>query len=77
MLSFSMRRLLTACLLFLVRRRISLKNSLPKVSALQGEDVFRIAIRSVLAQTESILNALPAMVRTNQVDALILDSAQR
>ena len=47
------------------------------VSALHGEDAFRVGIRSLLAQTESILKSLPEIVRTNRVDALILDTTQR
>jgi zeaxanthin glucosyltransferase len=50
---------------------------LGEVSALQGEDAFRVGIRSLLAQTESILKSLPEIVRTNRVDALILDTTQR
>jgi zeaxanthin glucosyltransferase len=50
---------------------------LREVSALQGEDAFRVGIRSLLAQTESILKSLPEIVRTNRVDALILDTTQR
>ena len=47
------------------------------VSTLQGDDVLKSAVRRVLAQTETILKSLPAMVRANQVDALILDTVQR
>ena len=50
---------------------------LGEVSALHGEDAFRVGIRSLLAQTESILKSLPEIVRTNRVDALILDTTQR
>ena len=54
-----------------------IKEMVRDVSALQGDDVLNRAIRVVLAQTETILKSLPAMVRANRVDALILDTVQR
>ena len=45
-------------------------------STRHGEDALRTAIRQVLAQTETILKSLPAMVRANGVDALLLDNVQ-
>jgi zeaxanthin glucosyltransferase len=54
-----------------------IKEMVRDVSALQGDDVLNRAVRVVLAQTETILKSLPAMVRSNRVDALILDTVQR
>src|ERR1700761_3029512 len=66
-------------------------NGLPVVSALekdhisenraeqskrQGEDALRSGVAQVLAQTEAILKSLPEIVRTNGVDALLLDTVQ-
>jgi hypothetical protein len=45
-------------------------------STRHGEDAVRSAIRQILAQTETILKSLPAMVRANGVDALLLDNVQ-
>jgi len=42
----------------------------------QGEDALRSGIRQVLAQTEMILTSLPDIIRTNGVDALLLDTVQ-
>ena len=42
----------------------------------QGEDALRSGVRQVLAQTETILKSLPEIVRTNGVDALLLDTVQ-
>jgi MGT family glycosyltransferase len=50
--------------------------SRPEVSKLQGEDALKFAIRVVLAQTESVLKSLPAIVQANGVDALLLDTVQ-
>jgi MGT family glycosyltransferase len=41
-----------------------------------GEDALRSGVRQVLAQTETILKSLPEIVRTNGVDALLLDTVQ-
>ena len=41
-----------------------------------GEDALRSGVRLVLAQTETILKSLPEIVRTNGVDALVLDNVQ-
>ena len=54
-----------------------IKEMVRDVSALQGDDVLNRAVRVVLAQTETILKSLPAMVRANRVDSLILDTVQR
>jgi zeaxanthin glucosyltransferase len=47
------------------------------VSTLQGDDVIDRTLRAAFAQTETILESLPAMVKENRVDALILDTVQR
>ena len=41
-----------------------------------GEDAVRSGVRQLLAQTETILKSLPETVRTNSVDALLLDTVQ-
>jgi zeaxanthin glucosyltransferase len=48
-----------------------------EVSSLQGDDALNLALHAILAQTESILNSLPAMVKANRLDALVLDTTQR
>ena len=52
-----------------------IKEMVRDLSTLQGDDVLNRAFRIVLAQTQTILKSLPAMVRANQVDALILDAS--
>ena len=47
-----------------------------EVSKLQGEDVWQVSVRAVLAQTESILKSLPAVVQAHGVDALLIDAVQ-
>jgi zeaxanthin glucosyltransferase len=48
----------------------------PEISTMQGEDALQYSVRSVLLQTETILESLPAMVQANGIDALILDTVQ-
>jgi MGT family glycosyltransferase len=48
----------------------------PEVSQMQGEDALQFSVRVLLAQTESILKSLPAIVQGNGVDALLLDTVQ-
>jgi zeaxanthin glucosyltransferase len=62
--------------LFLVPRRIRLNEDRPEISKMQGEDALQYSVRSVLLQTETILESLPAMVQANGIDALILDTVQ-
>ena len=50
--------------------------NLPEVSKLQGEDAVEFSLRILMAQTEMILESLPAMVEANGVDALIIDTVQ-
>ena len=47
-----------------------------EVSKMQGQDALRFSVGNVLAQTEAILKSLPEIVRTNDVDALLLDTVQ-
>ena len=46
----------------------------PEISKMQGEDALQFASHVVMAQTESMLKTLPAVVETNDVDALVIDS---
>ena len=48
----------------------------PEISKMQGEDALQYSVRSVLLQTETILESLPAMVQANGIDALVLDTVQ-
>src|ERR1700730_3631431 len=50
--------------------------SILEVSRMQGEDALQFAVRNVLAQTETILNSLPAVVQANGIDALLIDTVQ-
>jgi zeaxanthin glucosyltransferase len=47
-----------------------------QTSRMQGEDALKFALRQLMSQTEAILNSLPAIVRANRVDALLLDPIQ-
>jgi zeaxanthin glucosyltransferase len=48
----------------------------PELSRLQGREALKFAFPRLLAQTETILKSLPAIVQTNGVDALALDTVQ-
>ena len=48
----------------------------PEASKKQGEDALQFSVRAVLTQTEAILKSLPAIVRANRIDALIIDTVQ-
>jgi zeaxanthin glucosyltransferase len=50
--------------------------SRPEVSKMQGEDALKFGLGNVLTQTELILNTLPAMIRANEIDALLIDTVQ-
>ena len=50
--------------------------NLPEVSKMQGDDALEFGIGAIMAQTEMILESLPAMVEENQIDALIIDNIQ-
>jgi zeaxanthin glucosyltransferase len=47
-----------------------------EVSKMQGDDALEFSIGVIMAQTETILESLPAMVEENGVDALIIDNIQ-
>jgi len=53
-----------------------INENLPEMSKKQGEDALQLSFRSVLTQTEAILKSLPAIVRANGIDALIIDTVQ-
>src|SRR6266481_5784952 len=48
----------------------------PEFSKLQGEAAVRFGLPQLMAQTEAILKSLPAVVRANGIDALIIDDVQ-
>ena len=47
-----------------------------EVSKMEGQNALRFSVRNVLAQTETILKSLPAIVEANGIDALIIDTVQ-
>ena len=53
-----------------------INENLPEISKMQGEDALQFSIRAVLTQTETILKSLPAIVKANGIDALIIDTVQ-
>ena len=50
--------------------------NLPEMSKKQGEDALQFSVRALLTQTEAILKSLPAIVKANGIDALIIDKVQ-
>src|SRR6476619_6781965 len=48
----------------------------PEMSKKQGEDALQLSVCALLTQTESILKSLPAIVKANGIDALIIDKVQ-
>ena len=50
--------------------------NIPEVSKMQGDDAVEFSLRILAAQTETILKSLPAIVQTNGVDALVIDTVQ-
>jgi len=48
----------------------------PEMSKKQGEDALQFSVRALLTQTEAILKSLPAIVKANGIDALIIDKVQ-
>src|SRR6476619_3161081 len=48
----------------------------PEISKMQGEDALQFSVRTLLTQTEAILKSLPAIVKANGIDALIIDTVQ-
>ena len=53
-----------------------IRESLPQVSKLQGDDAVKFSLRMLMTQTETILKSLPAIVEANGIDALVLDTVQ-
>jgi zeaxanthin glucosyltransferase len=41
----------------------------------QGEDALRFGLRFLMSQTESIVQSLPSIVQSHQIDALVIDCA--
>jgi zeaxanthin glucosyltransferase len=50
--------------------------SVPDLSKMQGEDALKFGVAVVVAQTETILKSLPAVVQANGIDALVIDTVQ-
>ena len=50
--------------------------NIPEVSKMEGDDAVNFSLRILIAQTEMILESLPAMVEANGIDALIIDPVQ-
>ena len=50
--------------------------NIPEVSKMQGDDAVEFPLRILAAQTETILKSLPAIVQTNGIDALVIDTVQ-
>jgi zeaxanthin glucosyltransferase len=50
--------------------------SRPEISKMEGEDALKFAMRMLMTQTEAILKTLPATLKANAIDALILDAGQ-
>jgi len=50
--------------------------SVPDLSKMQGEDAVKFAVGLAMAQTETILESLPAVVQANGIDALLIDTIQ-
>jgi zeaxanthin glucosyltransferase len=49
---------------------------MPDLSKMQGEDALKFGVGLVMAQTETILKSLPAVVQANGIDALVIDTVQ-
>ena len=50
--------------------------SMPDLSKMQGEDALKFGVGLMMAQTETILKSLPAVIQANGVDALVIDTVQ-
>jgi zeaxanthin glucosyltransferase len=46
------------------------------MSKIQGDHAVEFSLRMLLAQTETILKSLPAIVQAHGIDALVLDTVQ-
>ena len=53
-----------------------INEALPETSKKQGKEALEFSLRAVMAQTEVILKSLPAIVKANGIDALIIDTVQ-
>jgi MGT family glycosyltransferase len=53
-----------------------LREHLPEVSKLQGDEAVKFSLRMLMTQTETILKSLPGIVESNGIDALVLDTVQ-
>jgi zeaxanthin glucosyltransferase len=49
---------------------------MPDLSKMQGENALKSGIGLLMAQTETILKSLPAVVQANGIDALVIDTVQ-
>ena len=49
---------------------------IPEVSKMQGDEAVQMGANALMAQTESILKSLPAIVDKSGVDALLIDTVQ-
>jgi UDP:flavonoid glycosyltransferase YjiC (YdhE family) len=50
--------------------------NVPEASKMRGDDSLEFGVRILLAQTETILKSLPAIVQAHSIDALIIDTVQ-
>jgi zeaxanthin glucosyltransferase len=50
--------------------------NMPEISKMQGDEAFQLGASAMIAQTESILKSLPAVVHKSGVDALLIDHIQ-
>jgi zeaxanthin glucosyltransferase len=50
--------------------------NMPEISEMQGDEAFQLGASAMIAQTESILKSLPAVVHKSGVDALLIDTVQ-
>ena len=53
-----------------------INESRPEISKMRGDEALQLGARAMLAQSESILKSLPAVVHKSGVDALLIDSVQ-
>jgi zeaxanthin glucosyltransferase len=50
------------------------KEALNEISKKQGEDALQLAMRHVMAQTETIVKSLPKIAHDNKIEALVIDN---
>jgi zeaxanthin glucosyltransferase len=58
------------------RGKDQFNEDISQASKMQGEDALKFGMRLMMARTEAILKSLPAVVRANGVDALLIDTVQ-